>query len=55
MIFTQILKNERRDFPGLFTRGHRVQAIARRWVRNQWNFKPSVSGVFNIPITYKES
>jgi outer membrane biosynthesis protein TonB len=28
---------------------------ARRWVRNQWSFKPSVSGVFTIPITYKES
>jgi TonB-like protein len=28
---------------------------AERWVRNQWNFKPSVSGVFTIPITYNES
>jgi outer membrane biosynthesis protein TonB len=28
---------------------------AQRWVRNQWNFKPSISGVFTIPITYKES
>ena len=28
---------------------------AERWVRNQWNFKPSVSGVFTIPIAYRES
>ncbi len=28
---------------------------AERWVMNQWNFKPSVSGVFTIPITYRES
>jgi hypothetical protein len=28
---------------------------AERWVRNQWNFKQSVSGVFTIPIAYKES
>jgi hypothetical protein len=28
---------------------------ARRWVANQWKFKPSVSGVFTIPISYKES
>jgi outer membrane biosynthesis protein TonB len=26
-----------------------------RWVANQWKFKPSVSGVFTIPISYKES
>jgi TonB family protein len=28
---------------------------ARRWVANQWRFKPSVSGVFTIPISYKQS
>jgi TonB family protein len=28
---------------------------ARRWVANQWKFKPSVSGVFTIPISYKQS
>jgi len=28
---------------------------AQRWVRIRWNFKPSVSGVFTIPITYRES
>src|SRR5260221_12702654 len=28
---------------------------AEHWVMNQWNFKPSVSGVFTIPITYRES
>ena len=28
---------------------------ATRWVANQWKFKPSVSGVFTIPISYKES
>ena len=28
---------------------------ARRWMNYQWKFKPSVSGVFTIPITYKES
>jgi 4-amino-4-deoxy-L-arabinose transferase-like glycosyltransferase len=28
---------------------------ASRWVPNQWNFKPSVSGVFTIPISYRES
>ena len=28
---------------------------ATRWVANQWKFKPSVSGVFTIPISYKQS
>jgi outer membrane biosynthesis protein TonB len=28
---------------------------ATRWVANQWKFKPSVSGVFTIPISYKRS
>jgi outer membrane biosynthesis protein TonB len=28
---------------------------ARRWVTYQWTFKPSVSGVFTIPISYKQS
>lgn len=28
---------------------------AQHWARNQWNFKPSVSGVFTIPISYRES
>ena len=28
---------------------------ATRWVTNQWKFKPSVSGVFTIPISYKQS
>jgi hypothetical protein len=28
---------------------------ARRWVANQWRFKPSVSGVFTIPISYRQS
>jgi TonB family protein len=28
---------------------------ASRWVANQWKFKPSVSGVFTIPISYKQS
>jgi outer membrane biosynthesis protein TonB len=28
---------------------------ASRWVGNQWKFKPSVSGVFTIPIFYKQS
>jgi outer membrane biosynthesis protein TonB len=28
---------------------------ASRWVANQWNFKPSVSGVFTIPISYQQS
>jgi TonB family protein len=28
---------------------------AKRWVANQWKFKPSVSGVFTIPISYKQS
>jgi len=28
---------------------------ARHWVINQWKFKPSASGVFKIPISYKES
>jgi hypothetical protein len=28
---------------------------ATRWVATQWKFKPSVSGVFTIPISYKQS
>ncbi len=28
---------------------------ASRWVASQWKFKPSVSGVFTIPISYKQS
>ena len=28
---------------------------ARRWVDYQWKFKPAVSGVFTIPISYKQS
>jgi hypothetical protein len=28
---------------------------ARRWVDYQWKFKPSVSGTFTIPISYKQS
>jgi hypothetical protein len=28
---------------------------ASRWVANQWKFKPSVSGVFTIPVSYRES
>jgi len=28
---------------------------ASRWVTHQWKFKPTVSGVFRIPISYKES
>jgi TonB family protein len=28
---------------------------ATRWVANEWKFKPSVSGVFTIPISYKQS
>jgi outer membrane biosynthesis protein TonB len=28
---------------------------ARHWVVGQWKFKPTVSGVFRIPISYKES
>jgi Gram-negative bacterial TonB protein C-terminal len=28
---------------------------ATRWVANQWKFKPSVTGVFTIPISYKQS
>jgi TonB family protein len=28
---------------------------ASRWVANEWKFKPSVSGVFTIPISYKQS
>jgi len=27
---------------------------ARRWVEFQWKFKPSVNGVFTIPISYRE-
>ena len=26
-----------------------------RWVTHQWKFKPTVSGVFRIPISYRES
>jgi TonB family protein len=25
------------------------------WLANEWKFKPSVNGVFTIPISYKES
>jgi TonB family protein len=32
-----------------------LAASAKRWVANQWKFKPSVSGVFTIPISYKQS
>jgi TonB family protein len=28
---------------------------ALRWVTFQWKFKPTVNGVFTIPISYKES
>ncbi len=28
---------------------------ATHWLANQWKFKPSVNGVFTIPISYKES
>jgi Gram-negative bacterial TonB protein C-terminal len=28
---------------------------ASRWVDYQWKFKPTVSGVFRIPISYKQS
>ena len=28
---------------------------ASRWVTHQWKFKPTVSGVFRIPISYRES
>jgi hypothetical protein len=28
---------------------------ARRWVEYQWKFRPSVSGTFTIPISYRES
>ena len=28
---------------------------ATRWLANEWKFKPSVSGVFTIPISYKQS
>jgi hypothetical protein len=27
---------------------------ARRWVEFRWTFKPSASGVFTIPISYRE-
>ena len=27
---------------------------ARRWVEFQWKFHPSVTGVFTIPISYRE-
>jgi hypothetical protein len=32
-----------------------LTSSATRWVANQWKFKPSVSGVFTIPISYKQS
>jgi TonB family protein len=28
---------------------------AAHWLANEWKFKPSVNGVFTIPISYKES
>jgi TonB family protein len=28
---------------------------ATHWLANEWKFKPSVNGVFTIPISYKES
>ena len=28
---------------------------ARRWVDYQWKFKPTLNGVFTIPISYRES
>jgi outer membrane biosynthesis protein TonB len=28
---------------------------ASHWVNYQWKFKPTVSGVFTIPISYKQS
>ena len=28
---------------------------ATHWLANEWKFKPSVSGVFTIPISYKQS
>jgi TonB family protein len=28
---------------------------AAYWLANEWKFKPSVSGVFTIPISYKQS
>lgn len=28
---------------------------AQRWMNNQWQFKPSVSGVFTVPVSYKQS
>ena len=27
---------------------------ARRWLELQWKFKPSASGVFTVPISYRE-
>jgi TonB family protein len=27
---------------------------ATHWLANEWKFKPSVSGVFTIPISYKQ-
>jgi outer membrane biosynthesis protein TonB len=32
-----------------------LASSASRWVTYQWKFKPAVSGVFRIPISYKES
>jgi outer membrane biosynthesis protein TonB len=32
-----------------------LRESALRWVTYQWKFKPTVSGVFTIPISYKES
>jgi TonB family protein len=28
---------------------------ATHWLANEWKFKPTVSGVFTIPISYKQS
>jgi outer membrane biosynthesis protein TonB len=30
-------------------------ASATHWLANEWKFKPSVSGVFTVPISYKQS
>jgi hypothetical protein len=36
--------------------GSSVLAEASRyWILDQWKFKPSVNGIFTIPISYKES
>ena len=32
-----------------------LASSASRWVTYQWKFKSAVSGVFRIPISYKES